>query len=183
MESDETYEMGVVRGVALSALVWGIVGMSVGLVIALQLAYPQLNVGPYFHFGRLRPLHTNVVIFGFTLGVVFAGSYYAVQRLCRAPVPSDVLAHLHLWLWNLTLVAAGVTLVLGHTTSKEYAELEWPLDIAVVVMWVIYGVNFFGTIARGASAACTPRCGSSVRPRSRSRCCTSSTISSGQSPG
>jgi cbb3-type cytochrome c oxidase subunit I len=145
---DETYDMAVVRGFALSALIWGIVGMAVGLVIALQLAWPQLNVGPYFHFGRLRPVHTNVVIFGFTLGVVFAGSYYAVQRLCRARLPSDFLARLHLWLWNLTLVAAGVTLVLGHTTSKEYAELEWPLDIAVVVMWVIYGVNFFGTIAR-----------------------------------
>src|SRR5262245_44117132 len=87
----ETYEMGVVRGFALSALVWGIVGMAVGLIIALQLAWPQLNVGP-FHFGRLRPIHTNVVIFGFTLGVVFAGSYYAVQRLCKARVPSDFLA-------------------------------------------------------------------------------------------
>jgi len=147
-EREELYDMGVVRGFALSALIWGIVGMAVGLVIALQLAWPQLNVGPYFHFGRLRPVHTNVVIFGFTLGVVFAGSYYAVQRLCRARLPSDFLARLHLWLWNLTLVAAGITLVLGKTTSKEYAELEWPLDIAVVVMWVIYGVNFFGTIAR-----------------------------------
>ena len=148
MESEPVYNMDVVRGFALSALIWGIVGMSVGLVIALQLAWPELNVGPYLTFGRLRPVHTNVVIFGFTLGVVFAGSYYGVQRLCRARLPSDSLARLHLWLWNATLVLAGVSLVTGHSTSKEYAELEWPLDIAIVVMWVIYAVNFFGTVIR-----------------------------------
>jgi cbb3-type cytochrome c oxidase subunit I len=147
MQREERYDMDVVRGFALSALIWGIAGMAVGLVIALQLAWPELNVG-VFHFGRLRPIHTNVVIFGFTLGVVFAGSYYAVQRLCRARIPSSGLARAHLWLWNLTLVAGGVTLLLGHTSSKEYAELEWPLDVAVVVMWVIYGVSFFGTVAR-----------------------------------
>ncbi|MEX2208360.1 MAG: cytochrome-c oxidase, cbb3-type subunit I [Myxococcota bacterium] len=138
--------MDVVRGFALSALVWGVVGMSVGLVIALQLAWPEWNIGPYFHFGRLRPVHTNVVIFGFTLGVVFAGSYYGVQRLCRARLPSDFLARLHLWLWNIGLVLAGISLVTGHTSSKEYAELEWPLDIVIVVIWVIYAVNFFGTV-------------------------------------
>ena len=147
-ETEPVYNMDVVRGFALSALIWGIVGMSVGLLIALQLAFPELNSGPYLHFGRLRPIHTNVVIFGFTLGVVFAGSYYGVQRLCRARLPSDLLARLHLWLWNLTLVLAGLSLITGHTTSKEYAELEWPLDIAVVVIWVIYGVNFFGTVVR-----------------------------------
>ena len=140
--------MDVVRGFALSALIWGVVGMSVGLLIALQLAWPELNLGPYFHFGRLRPVHTNVVIFGFTLGVVFAGSYYGVQRLCRARLPSDFLARLHLWLWNIGLVLAGLSLVSGHTSSKEYAELEWPLDIVIVVIWVIYGVNFFGTVVR-----------------------------------
>jgi len=147
-ETEPVYNMGVVRGFALSALIWGIIGMSVGLVIALQLAWPELNIGPYLHFGRLRPIHTNVVIFGFTLGVVFAGSYYGVQRLCRARLPSDFLASLHLWLWNVTLVLAGLSLITGHSTSKEYAELEWPLDIAVVVMWVIYAVNFFGTVIR-----------------------------------
>ncbi len=147
-ETEPVYNMDVVRGFALSALIWGVVGMSVGLVIALQLAFPELNIGPYLHFGRLRPIHTNVVIFGFTLGVVFAGSYYGVQRLCRARLPSDFLARLHLWLWNIALVLAGVSLITGHTTSKEYAELEWPLDIAVVVMWVIYAVNFFGTVIR-----------------------------------
>ena len=147
-ETEPVYNMDVVRGFALSALIWGIVGMSVGLLIALQLAFPELNIGPYLHFGRLRPIHTNVVIFGFTLGVVFAGSYYGVQRLCRARLPSDLLARLHLWLWNITLVLGGLSLITGHTTSKEYAELEWPLDIAVVVMWVIYAVNFFGTVVR-----------------------------------
>ncbi len=147
-QPEPVYNMDVVRGFALSALIWGVVGMSVGLVIALQLAWPELNIGPYFHFGRLRPVHTNVVIFGFTLGVVFAGSYYGVQRLCRARLPSDLLARLHLWLWNVGLVLAGLSLITGHTSSKEYAELEWPLDIVIVVIWVIYAVNFFGTVIK-----------------------------------
>ncbi|HXK23171.1 MAG TPA: cytochrome-c oxidase, cbb3-type subunit I [Myxococcota bacterium] len=140
--------MEVVRGFAISALVWGGVGMGVGLVIAAQLAWPGLNLPPYFHFGRLRPVHTNAVIFGFTLGVVFAGSYYAIQRLCRVRMYSDVLSRINLWGWNAIIVAAAISLVTGHTTSKEYAELEWPLDIAITVVWVVYAINFFGTIAR-----------------------------------
>jgi cbb3-type cytochrome c oxidase subunit I len=144
----ETYDMDVVRGFALSALFWGVVGMAVGLLAALQLAFPAANLGPYFHFGRIRPIHTNAVIFGFTLGTVFAGSYYAVQRLCRARMFSDTLSRLNLWLWNGVIAAAAVTLALGYTSSKEYAELEWPLDIAITVVWVIYAVNFFGTLAR-----------------------------------
>ena len=142
------YDMEVVRGFAISALVWGGVGMGVGLVIAAQLAWPGLNLPPYFHFGRLRPVHTNAVIFGFTLGVVFAGSYYAIQRLCRVRMYSDVLSRINLWGWNAIIVAAAISLVTGHTTSKEYAELEWPLDIAITVVWVVYAINFFGTIAR-----------------------------------
>jgi cytochrome c oxidase cbb3-type subunit 1 len=144
----ETYDMAVVRGFALSALVWGIVGMAVGLLIALQLAWPELNFGPWLHFGRLRPIHTNAVIFGFTLGVVFAGSYYGLQRLCRVRMWSDGLSRLNLWGWNAIIVAAAVSLLLGKTTSKEYAELEWPIDVAIAVVWVVYAVNFFGTIAR-----------------------------------
>lgn len=147
-QQDEMYDMAVVRGFALSTLIWAVVGMSVGLIAALQLAFPELNLGPYFHFGRLRPVHTNLVIFGFTLGAVFAGSYYAVQRLCRARLYSSALARLHLWSWNATMAIGAVSLLLGHTSSKEYAELEWPLDIAVVVMWVAYGVTFFGTVAK-----------------------------------
>jgi len=150
------YDMAVVRGFALSALVWGTVGMLVGLVAALQLAFPEWNVG-FFHFGRLRPIHTNAVIFGFTLGVVFAGSYYGVQRLCRVRMYSDVLSRINLWGWNAIIAAAAVTLLLGKTSSKEYAELEWPLDVAITVVWVVYAVNFFGTIAirreRGLYAA------------------------------
>jgi cytochrome c oxidase cbb3-type subunit I/II len=147
-DSEEIYDMDVVRGFVLSALLWGVVGMSVGLVIAIQLAWPAANLGPYFHFGRLRPIHTNAVIFGFTLGVVSAGSYYAVQRLCRVRLWSDTLSRIHLWGWNAIIVAAAVTLITGHTSSKEYAELEWPIDIAITVVWIVYAVNFFGTIAR-----------------------------------
>ena len=145
--SHDVYDMAVVRGFAISALVWGIVGMLVGLVIALQLAWPELNFGPYLHFGRLRPIHTNAVIFGFTLGVVFAGTYYAIQRLCRVRMWSDGLSRINLWGWNAIIVAAALSLVTGHTTSKEYAELEWPIDVAIAVVWVIYAINMFGTLA------------------------------------
>jgi cbb3-type cytochrome c oxidase subunit I len=142
------YDMAVVRGFALSALIWGGVGMLVGLLAALQLAWPELNLPPYLHFGRIRPVHTNAVIFGFTLGVVFAGSYYGVQRLCRVRMYSDFLSRFNLWGWNAIIVAAAVSLLAGHSTSKEYAELEWPLDLAIAVVWIAYAINFFGTIAR-----------------------------------
>ena len=124
------YDMAVVRGFALSSLLWGLVGMLVGLLAALQLAWPELNWGPYLHFGRIRPVHTNAVIFGFTLGVVFTGSYYGIQRLCRVRMFSDTLSRINLWGWNAIIVAAAISLLLGKTTSKEYAELEWPIDIA-----------------------------------------------------
>ncbi|HEX5064577.1 MAG TPA: cytochrome-c oxidase, cbb3-type subunit I [Myxococcota bacterium] len=142
------YDMAVVRGFALSALIWGGVGMAVGLLAAAQLAWPELNWPPYLHFGRIRPVHTNAVIFGFTLGVVFAGSYYGVQRLCRVRMYSDALSRINLWGWNAIIVAAAVSLLAGHSTSKEYAELEWPLDVAIAVVWIVYGINFFATIAR-----------------------------------
>ncbi|MCX7066016.1 MAG: cbb3-type cytochrome c oxidase subunit I, partial [Proteobacteria bacterium] len=140
--------MAVVRGFAISALVWGVVGMTVGLLAALQLAAPELNLPPYLSFGRIRPLHTNAVIFGFTLGTVFASSYYGVQRLCRVRMFSDTLSRINLWGWNAIIVAAAVSLLLGKSTSKEYAELEWPIDIAIAVVWVVYAVNFLGTVAR-----------------------------------
>ena len=142
------YDMRVVRGFAISALVWGIVGMAVGLLAAIQLAWPEANWGPYLHFGRIRPVHTNAVIFGFTLGVVFAGSYYGIQRLCRVRMFSDTLSLFNLWGWNAIIVAAAVSLLLGHSTAKEYAELEWPIDIAITLVWVAYAVNVFGTLAR-----------------------------------
>jgi cbb3-type cytochrome c oxidase subunit I len=146
-EEPVLYDMAIVRGFALSTLLWGAVGMLVGLVAALQLAFPELNWGPYLHFGRLRPVHTNAVIFGFTLGAVFTGSYYGVQRLCRVRMYSDVLSRINLWGWNAIIVAAAVSLVSGHSTSKEYAELEWPIDVAITLVWVVYAVNFFGTVA------------------------------------
>jgi cytochrome c oxidase cbb3-type subunit I/II len=142
------YDMAVVRGFALSTLLWGLVGMLVGLLAALQLAWPELNMGPYLHFGRIRPIHTNAVIFGFTLGAVFAGSHYAIQRLCRARMFSDFLSRFTLWGWNAIIVAAAVSLLAGATSSKEYAELEWPIDIAITVVWVAYAINVFGTLAR-----------------------------------
>jgi len=142
------YDMAVVRGFAVSALLWGVVGMLVGLLAAAQLAWPELNFGPYLHFGRVRPVHTNAVIFGFTLGVVFAGTYYGIQRLCRVRMFSDTLSRLNLWGWNAIIVAAAVSLLAGHSTGKEYAELEWPIDVAIAVVWVIYAVNVFGTLWR-----------------------------------
>jgi cytochrome c oxidase cbb3-type subunit I/II len=146
--TDDVYDMQVVRGFALSALFWAVLGMCVGLLAALQLAWPALDVGPWLHFGRIRPVHTNAVIFGFTLGVVFAGSYYAIQRLCRVRMFSDTLSRLNLWGWNAVLATGAVSLLLGHTSSKEYAELEWPFDVALTLVWVVYAVNVFGTIAR-----------------------------------
>ena len=143
-----TYDMAVVRGFAISALLWGGVGMLVGLLAAIQLAWPEANWGPYLHFGRVRPVHTNAVIFGFTLGVVFAGTYYGIQRLCRVRMFSDTLSRINLWGWNAIIVAAAVSLLLGHSTAKEYAELEWPIDIAITVVWVVYAINVFGTLAR-----------------------------------
>jgi cbb3-type cytochrome c oxidase subunit I len=142
------YDMAVVRGFVVSALLWGVVGMSVGLLAALQLAWPELNLPPYLHFGRIRPVHTNAMIFGFTLGVVFAGSYYGVQRLCRVRMFSDVLSRINLWGWNAIILIAALSLLAGKTTSKEYAELEWPLDVAIAVVWVVYAINVFGTLAR-----------------------------------
>jgi cytochrome c oxidase cbb3-type subunit 1 len=146
--SPAIYDMAVVRGFAISALIWGVVGMAVGLLAALQLAWPELNLGPYLHFGRIRAIHTNAVIFGFTLGVVFAGSYYGLQRLCRVRMFSDTLSRINLWGWNAIIVAAAVSLAAGKSTAKEYAELEWPLDVAIAVIWVIYAVNFFGTLIK-----------------------------------
>ncbi|HRV82353.1 MAG TPA: cytochrome-c oxidase, cbb3-type subunit I, partial [Planctomycetota bacterium] len=143
------YDDGIVRKFSLATMVWGLVGMLVGLLIALQLAWPQANMGlPWFSFGRLRPLHTNAVIFAFAGNAIFAAVYYSSQRLLKARMFSDALSNLHFWGWQLIIVAAAITLPLGITQSKEYAELEWPIDLAVVLIWVVFAVNFFGTIAK-----------------------------------
>ena len=145
----EKYQDGVVRLFSVMTVVWGIVGMAVGLFIAAQLAWPALNFGiPWLSYGRLRPLHTNAVIFAFGGCALFASSYYAVQRTCQAGLFLPKLASFTFWGWQLVIVLAAVTLPLGYTQGKEYAELEWPIDILIAVVWVSYAVVFFGTIAK-----------------------------------
>lgn len=130
-------------------VVWGIVGMTVGVLIAAQLVWPQLNMDlPWTSFGRLRPLHTNAVIFAFGGCALFATSYYVVQRTTQARLFSDGLAAFTFWGWQAIIVAAAITLPLGYTSAKEYAELEWPIDIAITLVWVAYAVVFFGTIIK-----------------------------------
>jgi cytochrome c oxidase cbb3-type subunit I/II len=131
----------------LAAVVWAVVGMLVGVLIAAMLFMPALNVAPYLTFGRLRPLHTNAVIFAFCGNIIFAGTYHSMQRLLRTRLFSDRLSAFHFWGWQLLIVAAAVALVTGNTQGKEYAELPWILDIVIAVLWVSFAVNFFGTIA------------------------------------
>ncbi|MEO0743685.1 MAG: cbb3-type cytochrome c oxidase subunit I, partial [Bacteroidota bacterium] len=123
-------------------------GMLVGALLAAQLPFPQANLGEYLSFGRLRPLHTNAVIFAFAGNGIFAAIYYSTQRLCKARMFSDALSKVHFWGWQGIIVAAAITLPLGITTSKEYAELEWPIDLAITLVWVVFAVNFFGTLIR-----------------------------------
>ncbi|MFM2439919.1 MAG: cytochrome-c oxidase, cbb3-type subunit [Bacteroidota bacterium] len=143
------YDDKTVRNFAIATIIWGVVGMTVGLWIALQLVFPTvLNLQPYFNFGRIRPLHTNAVIFAFVGNGIFMGVYYSLQRLVKARMFSDVLSKIHFWGWQLIIVAAAITLPLGITSSKEYAELEWPIDIAITIIWVVFGWNMFATIIK-----------------------------------
>jgi cytochrome c oxidase cbb3-type subunit I/II len=143
------YDNTVVRAFAIATVIWGIVGMLAGLTAAIQLFYPAANLNlQYVTFGRLRPLHTNAVIFAFVGNGMFMGIYYSLQRLCKARMFSDVLSWINFWGWNAIIVSAAITLPLGLTTSKEYAELEWPIDIAIAVVWVIFTVNLIGTILK-----------------------------------
>ncbi len=149
MDSQTTYNYKVVRQFTIMTVVWGIVGMLVGVLIAAQLVWPQLNFDlPWLTFSRLRPLHTNAVIFAFGGSALFATSYYVVQRTCQTRLFSDGLAAFTFWGWTLIIVLAAVTLPLGITTSKEYAELEWPIDILITLVWVAYAIVFFGTILK-----------------------------------
>jgi cytochrome c oxidase cbb3-type subunit I/II len=127
---------------------WGLVGLLLGAVVALQLAFWQANWGPYFSFGRLRPLHTNAVIFAFVGNMIFAGVYYSTQRLLKTRLASDLLGRIHFWGWQAIILAAAITLPLGYTQGKEYAELEWPIDLAIAVVWLTFAVNFFWTLLR-----------------------------------
>jgi cytochrome c oxidase cbb3-type subunit I/II len=143
------YDNRIVRAFAIATVIWGIVGMSAGLLAAVQLFWPEANLQLQFvSFGRLRPLHTNAVIFAFVGNGMFMGIYYSLQRLCKARMFNDTLSWINFWGWNAIIVAAAVTLPLGLTTSKEYAELEWPIDIAIALVWVVFTVNLMGTILR-----------------------------------
>ena len=150
-----SYDDDIVRKFALATLVWGLVGTAAGLLVAILLVIPQLFEGlralgvpvEWLSFGRLRPLHTNAAIFAFAGNAIFAAVYYSTQRLCKARMWSDLLSRLHFWGWQLIIVAAAVTLPLGITQSKEYAELEWPIDIAIGLVWLgFFGVNFLMTL-------------------------------------
>jgi len=144
-----SYDNKIVRNFAIATIVWGVVGMLVGLWVAFQLVFPkELNLQPWFNFGRLRPLHTNAVIFAFVGNGIFMGVYYSLQRLLKTRMASDLLGKIHFWGWQLIIVAAAITLPLGITTSKEYAELEWPIDIAIAIIWVVFGWNMFATILK-----------------------------------
>jgi len=142
-----SFDDNIVKKFLLATVVWGAVALLVGIIIASQLANWKLNLGlPWTTFGRLRPLHTNAAIFAFIGNAVFAGVYHSSQRLLKARMFSDILSKLHFWGWQLIIVAAAITLPLGITVGKEYAELEWPIDLLIAVVWVIFAINFFGTI-------------------------------------
>jgi cytochrome c oxidase cbb3-type subunit I/II len=143
------YDNHIVRAFAIATAIWGLVGTSAGLLAACQLFWPWLNLDtPFTTFGRIRPLHTNAVIFAFVGNGMFCGIYYSLQRLCKARMFSDALSWFNFWGWQAIIVSAAITLPLGLTTSKEYAELEWPIDIAIAVVWVAFTVNLLGTIIK-----------------------------------
>ena len=146
-ETEGVYTDTAVRLFALAAVLWGVVGMLVGVIIAAQLTWPQLNFGiPWLSYGRLRPLHTNAVIFAFGGSVLFATAYHVVQRTCQTRLFMPGLALFTFWAWQIVIVSAAITLPLGMTQAKEYAELEWPIDLLIAVVWVSYAIVFFGTI-------------------------------------
>lgn len=143
------YDNRIVRDFSYATVLWGAVGMLVGVIAAFQLAFPSLNFNlAYTSFGRVRPIHTNAVIFAFVGNAIFAGVYYSLQRLCKARMFSDVLSKIHFWGWQFIIVLAALTLALGYTTGKEYAELEWPIDILITLVWVVFGINMFGTLIK-----------------------------------
>lgn len=149
MESSLNYNYKIVRQFAIATVVWGVIGMAAGVFIAAQLAWPALNFDiAWLSYGRLRPLHTNAVIFAFGICGLFATSYYVVQRTCQVRLFSDRLASFTFWGWQAVLVSAAITLPMGFTRGKEYAELEWPIAILIAIVWVAYAVVFFGTIVK-----------------------------------
>jgi cytochrome c oxidase cbb3-type subunit I/II len=154
-----SYDNKIVRNFAIATIIWGIVGMLVGLIVALQLTSSRFDVAPYLNFGRIRPLHTNAVIFAFVGNGLFMGIYYSLQRLVKARMFSDVLSKIHFWGWQLIIVSAALTLPLGITTSKEYAELEWPIDIMIALVWVILASTCSVPLLKEGSGTCMSRSG------------------------
>lgn len=144
-----SYDNKIVRNFGIATIVWGLIGMTVGLLAAIQLFWPFMNFdNQYTTFGRVRPVHTNAVIFAFVGNAIFMGIYYSMQRLLKARMFSDVLSKIHFWMWQLIIVASAITLLLGYTTSHEYAEMEWPIDVGIAIIWIVFGVNMFGTILK-----------------------------------
>ena len=150
MEKEQFYyDNKIVKLFLYATVLWGVVGMLVGLLLALMFVFPNLTEGiSWLSFGRLRPLHTNAVIFAFVGNGFYMGMYYSMQRLLKTRMFSDTLSKIHFWGWQGIIVAAALTLPLGITSSKEYAELEWPIDLAVVFIWVVMGINMIGTILK-----------------------------------
>ncbi|MBN8681479.1 MAG: cytochrome-c oxidase, cbb3-type subunit I [Chitinophagales bacterium] len=146
------YDNKIVRAFGMASFIWSLVGMLVGLILAFDLIFPQLNLSesgiPYFTFGRLRPLHTNAVIFAFVGNGIFMGIYYSLQRLLKTRMFSDKLSWIHFWSWQVVILLAAYTLPMGFTTSSEYAELPWPVDLLITLVWVVFGINMFGTIIK-----------------------------------
>ncbi|MCA6435212.1 MAG: cytochrome-c oxidase, cbb3-type subunit I [Bacteroidota bacterium] len=143
------YDNKIVKMFAYATMLWSVVGMLAGLLAAIQMYLPEANLNlPYTTFGRVRPIHTNAIIFAFVGNGIFMGVYYSLQRLLKARMFSDFLSKLHFWGWQLIIVLAAITLVLGYSTGKEYAELEWPIDILIALVWVVFGWNMFGTIIK-----------------------------------
>ncbi|WP_339734087.1 cytochrome-c oxidase, cbb3-type subunit I [uncultured Sunxiuqinia sp.] len=142
-----TYDNRITRDFAVATIVWGVVGMLVGLLVALQIFIPEMNFNlEYTTFGRTRPVHTNAVIFAFVGNAIFTAVYYSLPRLLKTSMYSRLLGKIHFWGWQLIIVAGAITLLMGYTSGKEYAELEWPIDIAITLVWVVFGINMFGTI-------------------------------------
>jgi len=143
-----SYNTDIVRSFVNWSIVWGLVAVLVGVIVSLQMVNPDLNFPPYLTFGRLRPIHTNAGIYGWGVGFIFATFYYMAQRLCRTPIWSLGLAKFQLWLFNTTIIASAVTLLLGYTTSKEYHEMEWPIDLMIIILWVVFAVNIIMTVIK-----------------------------------
>ncbi|HQQ13070.1 MAG TPA: cbb3-type cytochrome c oxidase subunit I, partial [Bacteroidales bacterium] len=144
-----TYDNKLSRMFLYATVLWGFVGMLVGLIIATELIFPHLSGGiSWLSFGRLRPLHTNAVIFAFVGNGMFTGIYYSTPRLLKTPMFSELLGKIHFWGWQLIIVSAALTLPLGITVGKEYAELEWPIDIAIALVWVVFGLNLIMTMVK-----------------------------------